>query len=164
MENQKISIQKFKLGISRFIATFFYIGYFPIAPGTFASIFTAVLIFIIPTIPIYLQLAIIILILLIGKFTSAYLEKELNIDDPGFIVIDEVLGMLIAVFALPKLISVIIVGLIFFRIFDIWKPWIIDDIQTAKNGWGVMLDDLIAGSFALLINYLLHKIYFLYFI
>ena len=164
MQKQNTFINKSKLEISRFLATFFYIGYFPKAPGTFASIFTAVLIFVFQDISILWQGIIIILLLLIGKFTSAYLENKLNIEDPQYIVIDEVLGMWIAVFALPRILSVVIVGFILFRIFDIWKPWIIDEIQSVKNGWGVMLDDLIAGVFALTINYLIHKIYFLFFI
>jgi phosphatidylglycerophosphatase A len=164
MKKQNTFINIFKLEISRFLATFFYVGYFPKAPGTFASMFAAALIFIFPTISILWQAILIILLLLIGKFSSAYLEKELNIEDPQYIVIDEVLGMCIAVFALPRMVSVIIIGFVLFRIFDIWKPWIIDEIQSVKNGWGVMLDDLIAGVFALTINYLIHKIYFLFFI
>ncbi|MEA3500882.1 MAG: phosphatidylglycerophosphatase A [Candidatus Marinimicrobia bacterium] len=164
MKKQNTFLNKSKLEVSRFFTTFFYVGYFPKAPGTFASILAAVLIFVLPNISTWLQGIIIILLLIIGKFTSAYLEKTLNIEDPGYIVIDEVLGMWIAVFALPRLVSVIIIGFVLFRIFDIWKPWVIDDIQSVKNGWGVMLDDLLAGSFALLINYIIHKIYFLYFI
>ncbi len=159
MDRQKTFLNRSKLEISRFFATFFYVGYFPKAPGTFASVLAAVLIFVFSDISIWLQGIIIILLLIIGKFTSAYLEKILNVEDPGHIVIDEVLGMWIAVFALPRLVSVIIIGFILFRIFDIWKPWIIDKTQNFKNGWGVMLDDVMAGIFALLINYLIHKIY-----
>ncbi len=162
MKKQNLLINKIKLEISRFLATVFFVGYFPKAPGTFASIFTAVIIFISPNISILGQGIIILLLLFIGKITSAYLEKELKIEDPGYIVIDEALGMFIAVFALPKMVSVVIIGFVFFRIFDIWKPWIIDEVQKLKNGWGVMLDDLIAGIFALAINYLIHKIYFLF--
>ncbi|MDD5581928.1 MAG: phosphatidylglycerophosphatase A [Candidatus Marinimicrobia bacterium] len=136
------------------ISTFFYVGYFPVFPGTVTSFVTAVLIYLVyPILPSpYLEIPLLLLILFLGVKGSHFIEKDLGKRDPQFIVIDEVAGMMFSVLLIPKSLPTLLVGLILFRIFDIWKPWLIDRVQNVPKGWGVMLDDLLAGFAAWIFN------------
>ncbi len=136
------------------LGSLFYIGYFPWFPGTLASLVTAVLIktfYPFEATPL-LEIPLLLLILLLGVKASRHIEEETGKDDPGFIVIDEVTGMMLTVLLLPKSFSVVFGGMVLFRIFDIWKPWVIYRVQKVPNGWGVMLDDLLAGFAAWVLN------------
>ncbi|BFN37352.1 phosphatidylglycerophosphatase A [Fidelibacter multiformis] len=136
------------------LGSFFYIGYVPWFPGTVASFIMAVLIkFLYP-----FEAAPVLEILMIGSFfflgvkAGHHIETRTGKKDPGFIVIDEAVGMMLTVFLLPKSLSVVFGGMVLFRIFDIWKPWIIYRVQKVPGGWGVMLDDLLAGLAAWILN------------
>jgi len=78
------------------------------------------------------------------------IEKNKN-SDPGFIVIDEVVGMMISLYLLPKFFSTYLLAFILFRFFDILKPSIIYRSQNLKFGTGIMMDDIISGILSLLI-------------
>ena len=146
--------KKSKFSFNEVLGTFFYIGYFPWFPGTVASFVAAVIIkFVYPFEPfLLLELPLLLIILFAGVFVSNKIEKNSGLDDPKYIVIDEVAGMMLTVFMLPKSLSVVFGGFVLFRIFDIWKPWIIFRVQRLPNGWGVMMDDILAGLAALIIN------------
>ena len=73
-------------------------------------------------------------------------DKQLN--DPGIIVIDEMAGMLVAFIAIPKELIFIIAAFILFRFFDIVKPFPINIVENLSSGWGIVLDDFVAGIFA----------------
>jgi len=88
----------------------------------------------------------------LGVKAGHHIETRTGKKDPGFIVIDEAVGMMLTVFLLPKSLSVVFGGMVLFRIFDIWKPWIIYRVQKVPGGWGVMLDDLLAGLAAWILN------------
>ena len=139
--------------IYTFIATFGYVGFLPKMPGTWGSLAAAGLIYLLGSQSLIFNLLIIFGLFILGVISTKHIECEMNIDDPGYIVIDEVVGMWIAVLALPVTLPVLICGFILFRIFDIWKPWFIDSSQSIPNGIGVMVDDVLAGMFALVINY-----------
>ena len=130
--------------IEQFFLRYFYIGNSKYAPGTIASICIAFFWFFIPNI-FLVQLLILLFHIILGfyfcyKFISSSDEK-----DPGYIVIDEVVGMMISLFLLPKIISAYIIAFILFRFLDILKPSIIDRSQNSIYGTGIMLDDIIAG-------------------
>ena len=72
--------------------------------------------------------------------------------DPGIIVIDEVAGMMVSVLLLPRTIPVLITAFLLFRLFDIWKPFPAAAVPGAHGGLGVMVDDLIAGVYALVLD------------
>ena len=95
------------------------------------------------------------LILIIHIFLGFYFCYSFtcysNDKDPGYIVIDEVVGMMIALFLLPKVFEVYIISFILFRLLDILKPSIIERSQHFSFGIGIMLDDIIAGLIVLLI-------------
>ena len=129
---------------------YFYLGDIKYAPGTITSLIILVIWYFIPN-SIIIQLSILCFHLLFGfyfcfQFTKNNLEK-----DPSYIVIDEVVGMMICLFLLPKNIPIYIMAFILFRFFDIIKPSIIDRSQNFKFGIGIMADDIISGILTLLI-------------
>ena len=129
---------------------YFYLGDIKYAPGTIASLIILIIWYFIPN-SIIIQLSILCFHLLFGfyfcfQFTKNNLEK-----DPSYIVIDEVVGMMIGLFLLPKNIPIYIMAFILFRFFDIIKPSIIDRSQNFKFGIGIMADDIISGILTLLI-------------
>ena len=76
--------------------------------------------------------------------------------DPNFIVIDEIAGMSIALFMVPKVAHLFLLSFALFRIFDIFKPGFISTSEKIENGIGIMLDDIISGIMALsLIHFLI---------
>ncbi|GAB5046693.1 phosphatidylglycerophosphatase A [Thermodesulfovibrio sp. TK110] len=133
--------------ISKIIATVFFIGYCPVAPGTVASVFVMAFLWIFkPHDTIVLFILLISLIL--GTISSEKLAKHLNSKDPSCIVIDEFAGYLTAVIFLPLNLKVLIAGFIFFRFFDIVKPPPIRQAERIGGGFGIMIDDFLAGLFS----------------
>ena len=87
----------------------------------------------------------------VGIWTSHRVEEALGRTDPGVIVIDEVAGMMVAVLFLPRTPGVLLCAFLLFRIFDIWKPFPAREAQALRGGLGVVVDDLIAGVYALVL-------------
>ena len=131
-----------------FILSFFYVGYFKYAPGTIASMITAFFYFFIPSLYL-IQLSIITVTMISGFYLCYIYNTQIKKDDPSFIVIDEVLGMSIALFMLPKSFIVYLLSFIIFRSLDIFKPFFISHIEKIDYGVGIMLDDLISGLLTL---------------
>jgi len=122
-------------------------GYFPFAPGTFASILAAILVYLLQPQLFILSLAI-IFAFSSGIIFSKEVEKN-DGKDPKHVVIDEVAGQWITfLFIVDTSFIIIISGLFLFRGFDILKPFGINRIQDKENGWGVMLDDILAGIYS----------------
>ncbi len=86
---------------------------------------------------------------LAGLWAAGRAERVLGGKDPGAIVIDEVAGMTLSVVAFPLTVPTLAVGFVLFRVFDIVKPFPARASQRARGGLGVMVDDLIAGLYAL---------------
>jgi phosphatidylglycerophosphatase A len=86
-----------------------------------------------------------------GVAVANFEERQTGIKDDSKIVIDEMAGQLLAYYTLPLTTPVLIGAFVLFRIFDITKPWLIDKVQTLPSGWGVMLDDILAGLTTLII-------------
>jgi phosphatidylglycerophosphatase A len=95
-------------------------------------------------------LAALAIVLIVGVAAAGKTEKDLGIKDPSCVVIDEVLGMGVALLWVPRTWPFLIMGLVLFRIFDIWKPPPIKKLEKLPGGWGIMLDDLLAGLYACL--------------
>jgi phosphatidylglycerophosphatase A len=134
--------------INHFLATGFYSGHLPYAPGTWGSLLMVLLVFFFPLLNnIYFISALSIGGIAIANFE----ERQTGIKDDGKIVIDEMAGQLLAYYTLPLNTAVLIGSFILFRIFDITKPWLIDKVQELPSGWGVMLDDILAGLTTLII-------------
>lgn len=98
-------------------------------------------------------------VLLVSVVTSQIAEKVMQrIDDPR-IVIDETIGYLTTMLWLPHSVAAIIAGFVLFRLFDIWKPAGIKTLSKWPGGWGVVMDDVLAGVYANIILRLAHHIY-----
>ena len=123
-------------------------GYSPVASGTVGSFVTLVALWLIPFSPLALVIALVV-VTFTGIWAGSRVERALDAKDPGIIVVDEVAGMLASVLFLPRTIPVLIAAFVLFRLFDIWKPFPARQLQELHGGIGVMLDDLVAGAYAL---------------
>lgn len=130
------------------IATVGGAGYAPIAPGTVGSAVTAVFLWLVPFTRSGL-LVFLLAVIAVGTWAAHRAERVLGGKDPGAIVIDEVAGMTLSVALFPLTIPVLAVGFLLFRLFDIVKPPPARGSQRLRGGAGVMIDDLIAGLYAL---------------
>ncbi len=147
--------------MSALIATFFYVGRAPKAPGTFGSLAALPLAYLLHRFtgfPIFA--AVTVLVFVIGWWATSVHTSGQDDHDPGEVVIDEVVGQWIALWPLsfglwhagvdpaiwpyPGWIA----GFVFFRLFDIWKPWPISWADNKETAFGVMLDDVLAGIMA----------------
>jgi len=90
-------------------------------------------------------------VVVVGTWASNRVEEFLERKDPGLIVIDEVAGMMVSVALLPRTPFVLFCAFLLFRIFDIWKPFPAREAQALRGGIGVVVGDLIAGVYALVL-------------
>jgi len=139
----------------RMIASVFYTGYLPVAPGTLGSLSALILYYFICRNAVIMAAAILIAIIL-GFITTGKVEKMFGEKDPGEIVIDEFAGMLITLYRIPPSMGYVVTGFLLFRFFDIVKPKPIKDLEKLKGSLGIMSDDIVAGIYA---NILLQAIY-----
>lgn len=132
-----------------FLATGFYVGKIPFAPGTFGSLIGLPLCFLLAG--IHLAAAIIAALLIIGLaiWIANAAAKTLKRKDPGCIVIDEIAGMVVTLIGLPFNLTTVVTGFILFRILDILKPFPIRILdKRVSGGLGIVADDVVAGIFA----------------
>lgn len=139
------------------MAEFFYCGRFPIAPGTAGSL--ASLLIWIPSVyfawPFFIKLALLFLLFFVGVWASGYGITHYKKSDPKQVVIDEVVGQGIPFLFIGCSFVEIFLAFVFFRFFDILKPWPIKAVEHRfQDKWGIMLDDVVAGSFALALLFL----------
>jgi phosphatidylglycerophosphatase A len=135
--------------IAMVVATAGYVGYFPIASGTAGSLAGLVVFALVRWVgePAF-ELVTIAVVLVLGIWSASVAERTLNMKDPGPVVIDEVLGMLITLALLPLSVTGVIVGFVLFRIFDVIKPFPAGRLEALHGGMGIMLDDAVAGLYA----------------
>jgi len=136
--------------LSKLICTGMGLGLIPLAPGTFGSLGGLAIGFIIKQYAdqpnLYLVL-LIVLFMLAGVYCSNKIIPEWGLD-PSRIVIDEIVGMWISMLFLPNNIIVLLAAFVLFRLFDIYKPLFIRKFEAFPLGWGIMLDDVVAGCVA----------------
>jgi phosphatidylglycerophosphatase A len=121
-----------------------------VASGTVGSAVALVLLWLIPFTPMGL-LWTTLAVTLLGIWAGGRVERLLGQKDPGIIVIDEVAGMALSVLFVPRTIPVLLVAFFLFRLFDVWKPFPARESQALTGGLGIMVDDLIAGAYALVL-------------
>lgn len=139
-----------------FLSLGFGSGLMPFAPGTFGTL---------AAIPLYLLLCnlsvlnysiAVVILFLIGVFLCQKTTDELGVHDHSGIVFDEFVGFFITMIAVPHDWKWIVAGFVLFRLFDILKPWPISWLdKKVHGGLGIMLDDVLAGLFALAVMHLL---------
>lgn len=154
--------------LSRLVATFFCTGYLPWASGTFGSL-AGLLVLFIPGAAGPAPLGVLILLGLAAGVPAAgavartegnrltriaaatkkaFQPGDHAAPDPSIVVIDEVVGMWITLFMIPKTLPAYILGFILFRAMDILKPQPARLLENIPDGWGIMLDDVVAGAYA----------------
>lgn len=134
----------------QFIASGFGSGCAPVAPGTFGTL---------ASIPVWILLSfsspityavVVFAIFILGCYVSEKASQEMGVHDHGGIVIDEFVGYFITMFLVPLSWVNILLGFILFRLFDVLKPWPIKVLdRQVKGGFGIMIDDVLAGFMAL---------------
>jgi phosphatidylglycerophosphatase A len=148
---------KFTKPLALILAEFFYCGRAPFAPGTVGSLGSLVIW--IPAVmfswPLWLKLLLLIALFFIGVWASGYGIAHYQKTDPSQVVIDEVVGQGIPFLIIGPTLHEIILAFLLFRLFDILKPWPIKAIEHKfQDKWGIMLDDVAAGIFAMTVLFL----------
>jgi phosphatidylglycerophosphatase A len=152
----------------RCIATGFLSGYSPWASGTVGSVVGAMFFLIPGFVHPFVLASAIIAALFLGVYASKLVAQvegnrltksaqrakdrfqpdSHHGPDPSIVVIDEIVGMWIAMFAIPLSLTSVVVAFVLFRVFDIVKPYPAKQVEQYQNGWGIMLDDVVAGIYA----------------
>lgn len=120
------------------------IGYLPYAPGTYGSVLACILLYFFSSVfthPLFVLIFIVVSLIVLNSLT-------LEVSDPGYIIIDEVAGMFIAMAGQGVTFLSLLAGLVLFRFFDIVKPYPIRRVEALPKGYGILADDIVAGVFA----------------
>ncbi|MHC4135339.1 MAG: phosphatidylglycerophosphatase A family protein [Planctomycetota bacterium] len=136
--------------MKRFFGTAFGLGLLPVAPGTWGTLLGVALAWAAGQIPgtQFVLVGLAFAVTVVGVPLARAAEKEAGQQDPGWFVLDEVAGYLVAVLGLPLTWPVLLGAFVSFRVFDIWKPPPIRRLEKEGGGIGVMADDLMAGIYA----------------
>lgn len=135
-----------------FVSTFGYVGYAPFAPGTFGSAAGLVLFYAVRnTGSPAIEIAAIVLLFAIGIWAATRAEHHFGGVDPGPIVVDEVVGMLITLCLLPVTVFGAVLGFVVFRVLDVIKPFPSARFERLPGGLGVMADDGMAAIYGNLV-------------
>lgn len=138
---------------ANFIACGFGTGMLPLVPGTWGSALGVALWLLIPPQLIW-QVGACVIVFLLGWLASVQVCRRHGLNDPSQVVVDEVVGVWITLAALPRQAFWLLVGFFLFRVFDVLKPFPIRALERRfKGGFGVMIDDVAAGTAAGLVGY-----------
>jgi len=135
-------------------------GLAPVAPGTFGTLVGIPFFIAMAGLPLPLFLALTLLLFVVGVWICDRSSAALGVHDHPGIVWDEIVGYLVTMIAAPLQWQWLLIGFLLFRLFDILKPWPIRWLdRRVGGGFGIMVDDLLAGIFSLAIMQLLLAIY-----
>jgi phosphatidylglycerophosphatase A len=135
--------------LAYFIATAGFVGRFPIAPGTAGSVAGLVLYGLIRLVDVAaIEPLALVITFVVGIWSANIAERLLGGKDPGPVVIDEVLGVLITFAFLDVNVTGAITGFFLFRVFDVIKPYPAGRLEILPGGFGVMMDDAMAGLYS----------------
>ena len=142
--------------LSRLISSVGFLGYMPIAPGTWGSLAGLAVAIAVRNDPLAVAIALVVSLVL-GFAFSGRAERAIGRKDSSHIVIDEVAGMLITLLFVPYDLKLILIGFLMFRILDTLKPFPANKLQELKGATGIMIDDIIAGIYANLILQIIRR-------
>jgi phosphatidylglycerophosphatase A len=146
-----------------FLAFGFGTGTVPWAPGTFGTLAALPVYILIMDLSPWLYALVTLMIILAAIIICHITAKDLGVHDYPGIVLDEIAGYLVTMLWVPAGWIWIVFGFVLFRLFDIWKPWPIRWVDRwVKGGFGIVLDDLLAGVYAWVIMQLLANYWFYY--
>ena len=156
--------------VAKIFATGCFTGYIPVAPGTAGSLLGALLYWIAGMDNGILSSCLVVLVFFAGRFAAdrvaqvegphlttiaGFLKSRSHPGgseaDPSIVVIDEIVGMWVSLFLLPRTFTMIALSFVMFRLFDILKPFPARKLEQLPHGWGIMLDDVAAGIYANLV-------------
>ena len=147
-----------------FLAFGFGSGLSPIAPGTVGTLMAVPLYLLMVRLPWIYYILLLLVAIAVGIWLCGESARLLGVHDHGGIVWDEFVGFWITMLFIPSEWLWIVLGFVLFRLFDVWKPWPIRFIdKQVHGGLGIMLDDILAGLFALAVLQLIvlgHAAYF----
>lgn len=142
------------------LATWFGCGRVPLAPGTMGTL---------GAVPLYLAAmhlggragvgAVAVVVTLVGVWAASVLARDLGQKDPQIVVVDEVAGMLVTM--LPAGVAswrAIAIGFVLFRALDVVKPWPVRRFEVLPGGWGIVMDDVVAGIIGAAIMFALVRV------
>lgn len=130
------------------IATSGYLGFAPVAPGTVGSAAGVALFYLVRLADVaWAEPALIVALFATGVWAASRVEQQLGRTDPGLVVIDEVVGMLITLAWVPVTPLGAFVGFLLFRVLDVVKPWPSRQLESLHGGLGIMSDDAMAGVY-----------------
>jgi phosphatidylglycerophosphatase A len=129
------------------LATALGAGYAPLAPGTFGSAAGLILWWLLPQ-AAAAQLAAIVAVFALGSWSGSVAERHFKGTDPGQVVLDEVLGMLITLFMNPVGWAGALLGFLLFRVADIVKPYPANRLEALHGGFGILADDAMAAVYS----------------
>jgi phosphatidylglycerophosphatase A len=135
-------------GPAVWLATGFWVGFCPVAPGTVGALWGLPLAWGLSYLPIAAQLAILSGLFLAGVPLCTRAARELGVKDPGSIVFDEIISLGVTFLWAPITPATLVVGFLLHRLFDITKPPPIRRLERLPDGLGIMADDLLAGVYA----------------
>ena len=143
--------------------SFFGVGYLPIAPGTWGTLATLPFLYYIGRFnpPFFLFIPFIVIVTIISSFVAESVQQNFKLHDPGWIVIDEVLGMTVAwLFIQNHNLTELLLLFVLFRFFDIVKIWPATYFdKKVTHGYGTIVDDLISGVYAGLIFLVIYRLF-----
>lgn len=133
--------------LKKLIATLFFTGYAPIAPATVGSALVAVIYFFFcSSLEVVEWFIVLTTVFFVGVYVAHGMEREWG-KDPGRVVVDEAAGYLVTVAFLPHSLSLAIAGFFVFRVLDIAKPPPARRLENLPGGWGIVVDDVVAGIY-----------------
>ena len=146
------------ISLAKLLSTLFGIGYMEKGAGTVAALITALLLYLGLSrgVSFWVLPVVSLLTFFVGVWASGLVEPIWG-HDSNKVVIDEVLGMCVALLLVPVTLQTVAFALLLFRIFDIAKPLFIRRAEALPGGWGVMTDDLLAGIYANVVLHVLLK-------
>ena len=133
---------------AKLVATGLGSGYSPVAPGTAGSLVGLLLFLPLAGRALWIQLAAVVAVTILGVLAGGRLATMLGAKDPGMVVVDEVAGQWITFLALPMTPVTAVAGFLLFRVMDIRKPWPARALERLPGGLGIMADDVAAGIYA----------------
>lgn len=138
-----------------FIAFGLGTGASPYAPGTFGTLLGIPLVYLLAHWSIWIYLGVTGLVIVLGTWVCERTSRDIGVHDHSGIVIDEVAGYLVTMIMVPVNLWTLAAAFVIFRLFDILKPWPINWLdRRVQGGLGIMLDDLLAGLYGLIVMWL----------
>jgi phosphatidylglycerophosphatase A len=133
---------------ARWLATGFGAGYVPLAPGTAGSAVGLLLFWPMAPLPWTYPAVACAAVSVTGALAAAHVADRVGLKDPGIVVVDEIVGMWVALIAVPFSLLTAAAAFVLFRAMDVLKPWPARDLERLPGGWGIVADDLAAGVYA----------------